>query len=292
MGVSQDPIRSVVFATAFPAAVPGGFAQPSLAAALDTPAVGVILDLEDTTAESEKARVRASLPDFGYVGERLWVRINSVESDCWRDDVAAAAPAAATLVVPKVESAEHLVQVAQALDRAGSSAQLVALVETARGLRSLHEICDDATGRLRTVLLGMGDLTRDMGVTYTGSGEVENYARARVVEATVAAGLAPPIDTAALVIGDEDFFRTEARLGKRMGFGGKCCLALDEVYMTHEEFDPTPGELAWARKAVEEYRQARADGRGILVVEGQLVDLPVARRCAALLRSVGVPADL
>lgn len=292
--ISRDaPITTVVFATIDP---PGqsssGFALPWIDDALASAAVGVILDLEDTTAPAHKDLVRSRLNDYAHVGERLWVRINDVESSLWREDLAAAAPVASVILLPKVISSSDVVQVAAQLAAHGSSAKIVAIVETAAGLAGLHDICREPTGRLVTVLLGMGDLTRDMGVTYTGWGEIENYARARVVEATVTARLAPPIDTAALILDDRDFFLAEAAVGKRMGFGGKCCLALTEVEMATEVFQPSEAEIAGARAVVAAYLTARAAGEGILSVGGTLVDAPIARRAAGILRGIGEHVEI
>lgn len=290
---SRDPIRTVVFASIDPEAGEGsGFALPSLDAALASSAAAVIVDLEDTTAAHRKPVVREGLAMLDGVGPRLWVRINEVGSPTWHDDLEAAAAVASTILVPKISDADQVELVDRALTELGSAAEVVALVETASGMIALPSICRAAPERLRTVLLGMGDLTRDMGVTYTGMGEIENYARCRVVEACAAAGLAPPIDTAALVIGDREFFLREAELGRRMGFGGKCCLALDEVEMAAAVFRPTIEELSRARAIVTAFIAAQREGRGILTVGGALVDAPVARRAAAVLQEAGEDVEI
>ncbi|WP_213576525.1 aldolase/citrate lyase family protein [Rhodococcus sp. USK13] len=287
MPVTSSAFRSVLFAAPHEAAPTAGSQVPRRSEAVASAASILLFDLEDTVPESEKAARRKQILDVDVPRERTWVRINHEDHAGWAEDIRVAAATASIVMVPKVESPDQLARVGTALHDAGAEdVGLVALVETARGLRNLDRICSQGEPPLALVA-GIGDLTRDTNTQYTGIGEFENYVRAQLVEASAAHSLTAPIDTASLFVGDTDFLRDECRLAKRMGFTSKLCLTLQDVEVVMDEFGVTDAEIDHALAIVHAYQCALDAGQGQVVARGVIVDVPTVERAKDVLRASG-----
>lgn len=285
MAMRPTPVRTALWAAPFTKTAEDVYLVPGLEEALASNAEAVLFDLEDTVAPAERPARRDRLKSMAH-DPRIWVRISSPRTAEWKLDLDAAVAVAGTIIVSKVESAEDLDLVADELRARGSAAQLVALVESGRALSRIHEICAHNSGRLRSLLLGIADMTHDLGMTYTGLGELEMYMRCRLIEASAAAGLEPPLDTSCLFIGDEEFLRKECQTARRMGFGGKLCATLEEVVVVEEEFSPTPQEIENARRIVAADIEAEGSSAGIFLLDGRIIDYPVVLKAKALIREI------
>ncbi|MGW8813029.1 HpcH/HpaI aldolase/citrate lyase family protein [Gordonia terrae] len=288
MPVTPSTFRSVLFASPHEDAPTAGSRVPRRSEALASAASILLFDLEDTVPESEKPARRRQILDVDVPRERTWVRINHEDHDGWAEDVRVAATAASVVMVPKVENPEQLARVRSALTDAGAGPDvgLVALIETARGLSNLDRICGEGE-RPIALVAGIGDLTRDTNTQYTGIGEFENYVRALLVEASAAHGLTAAIDTASLFVGDAEFLHRECRVAKRMGFGSKLCLTLQDVEIVTEEFNVTDAEIDHAIAIVHAYERALEAGQGQVVARGVIVDVPTVNRAKDVLRAAG-----
>jgi len=284
--VTLSTFRSVLFAAPNDDAPTAGSQVPRLSEAVASAASILLFDLEDTVPESEKAARREQILSVDVPRERTWVRINHEDHAGWAEDIRVAAATASAVMVPKVESPEQLARVRTALRGTGAEVELVALVETARGLRNLDQICGQGEPPLALVV-GIGDLTRDTNTQYTGMGEFENHVRAQLVEASAAYGLTAPIDTASLFVGDPDFVREECRLAKRMGFTSKLCLTLQDVEVVTSEFGFTEAEIDHALAIVGAYQEGLEAGQGQVVARGVIVDVPTVGRARDVLRAAG-----
>ncbi len=54
-----------------------------------------------------------------------------------------------------------------------------------------------------------------------------------------------------------------------------------------EALAPSAEQVAWAARTCAAWEAARERGEGVLALEGQMVDAPVARRAQAILRRSG-----
>lgn len=286
MSVTQSAFRSVLFAAPDDAEATAGSQVPSRSEAVASAASILLFDLEDTVPEPEKAARRKLILNVDVPRERTWVRINHEDHAGWAEDIRVAAATASVVMVPKVESPAQLARVRTALQDKGADVGLVALIETARGLRNLDQICSQDVPPLALVA-GIGDLTRDTNTQYTGVGEIENHVRTQLVEASAAYGLTAPIDTASLFVGDKDFLHEECRLAKRMGFTSKLCLTLQDVEVVTEEFGVTDAEIDHALAIVQAYEKALEAGQGQVVARGVIVDVPTVERAKDVLRASG-----
>ena len=205
---------------------------------------GVVLDLEDAVpaeakvdARSVVARAAEALRD-GHPGLAVHVRVNAVPSEWFADDVATALVAGiAGVVVPKLESAEQVAIVADALDRQGlSDLMIVAGLETAAGVERAGEVTADI--RVPAAYFGAEDYVADLGGVRTTEGTEVLYARSRVALAARLTGTLA-IDQVVTDLSDEAHFRADAAVGRSLGYRGKLCIHPAQVAWAHGAFSPS-----------------------------------------------------
>ncbi len=271
--MALDGVRSYLFV---PASEPERVAK-----ALASAAHAVIVDLEDAVAPEAKAAARAVVAEHlraPRADGALLVRVNGLDTPHAAADLAALDGLALdAVVVPKAEPAA--LRAVDALDPGGPP--VVALVETARGLRAAFDVA--AHPRVVAVMLGVVDLAAELGVTPGPDGRELLHARSALVLDAAAAGLPGPIDGPCLALGDEAALRAETVAAKALGFTAKACIHPRQLAVVHDAFAPTADELAWARRVVEAAEAAGAAGRGAVAVDGQMVDAPVVARARRLL---------
>lgn len=244
----------------------------------------VILDLEDAVAISEKPATRALVVEAlkRPRGCRGYVRVNAYDTEfCYGDITGIVGPWLDGIVLPKLESVDDMRSVdwlVANLERergmAPGAIDIMPLIETARGHDSARAIATAGT-RIRRLSFGAGDYTKDLGMEWsTGEGELAAV-RAEVVLASRLGGLEPPIDTVFIHLRDHDAFRASAAHVRDLGFQGKLCIHPDQVSVCNEAFTPTAGQVAWARRIVEAFREAEAAGSASIQVDGYFVDYPI-----------------
>lgn len=256
-----------------------------------------ILDLEDAVARSEKAGARRRAAEFvsarGSALE-LYVRVNAADTEYFRADLETVTrQGLAGVVLPKVQgpgdvrAADDLLSSMEpAAGLAPGSLPLMAIIETARGVRRVDEIAS-ASPRLRILSFGAGDLSRDLGIGWPLPGGRASpsltAARAALAIASRAAGLLPPHDGVYPIVHDLEGLRREALAARDMGYAGKHVIHPSHIPVVGEAFAPTETEVAWARKVAEAFGRREAVGDAAIVVDGQFVDYPVAERARQIL---------
>jgi len=244
---------------------------------------GIILDLEDAVAPSEKERARELVPEAAATvsqdGADVLVRINRPWRLAVRDVEAAVGPQVCALVLPKVDSAEHVRALAEVVGEVEGERGLppghtsfVVRVENARGLLRTAEIAA-ADPRVVAIGLGSSDYTVETGMAPGGDGTVA--ASVQIVNAAVAAGVLPLGLVSTIVeFSDLEGFRAEVERSRAIGLRGAPCVHPSQVPILNEVFTPTEAELERARRVVAEYEAALADGVGAITVDGAFVDQP------------------
>jgi citrate lyase subunit beta / citryl-CoA lyase len=264
--------------------------------ALASEADAVFLDLEDAVAPERKADAREdvarALRELDWGGRPTLFRVNAIDTRWFYRDVVevveAAGAALDAILVPKVDRPEDLHAVAVLLDGIELETDLppgkIALeaqVETAEGLTNIDAVAR-STGRLGALHFGPGDFAASLGMPQTSLGTPDEwdeaypghrfgYAMQRIVVAARAASLRA-VDGPVADHRDEEGLRAACRLARALGFDGKWCIHPAQVPIVNEVFSPTEGEVAWARKVVEAYERANAEGSGAVSVDGQMVD--------------------
>lgn len=248
----------------------------------------VIADLEDGVAETARPvaieAVRAWLSERAEDGVQRWVRINAGERGL-ADLHAVFGPGLFGICVPKVYGPADVTAVVDALRACTGDGQplaVMAIIETARGLRNLDAIA--AVPGLSLLQLGELDLAADLGMT-PGPDELELLpARSAVVAASAAAVLLPPVAPVSPDFADLDrFARTTAAL-KRLGFAGRAVIHPAQLAAVHEVFTPSQTEVEDAADILRRYDAALNKGSGVAVdARGTMIDEAVARSCRRIL---------
>lgn len=282
--------RSVLF-------VPGGHPR-RMQKAPETGADSLVLDLEDSVAPDQKIRARGLVAEVlragGLGSAEAVVRVNAPGSEHFADDLAAVVEAGAQAVMlPKAERPEVLADVAAQLERfegARAGVRLLALVETPVGIVRVAAL-PAASQRIDALCFGHADFAREMGLDAADAGSgVIHHARCTLAIAAVAAGVSP-IDCVFLDVRDELGFRADAALGLGLGYAGKLCIHPTQVGIANEVYTPTPDRVERARRVVEGFEKALADGSGVFSLDGKMVDAPlvaIERRILERARRAGV----
>ncbi len=245
--------------------------------ALATGTDAVCLDLEDGVAPGAKDEARAAalsvLANRAPTRAEVSLRINDPKTNlgqCDLDALLGAAVRPDALMLPKVSGADDVRAVEATIGARGLDLPLIVQIETAQGIASAIEI-GTASTNVSALFFGAIDLSAELGCAVEWDALL--YARSQVVLAAAVAGVAaldsPFIDVPAL-----DALREESRRARRLGFVGKAAIHPSQVSVIQGSFSPTADEVAWARKVVTAYE---ANQGGVLLVEGQLIERPVAR---------------
>lgn len=289
MNAPSRPRRSVLY-------MPGANAR-ALDKARTLDADALILDLEDAVSPDAKAQARAQVADAlragGYGRRECIVRVNALDTPWGLDDVRAIAQAGADAVLlPKVETPAQLAALAQALDAAGAPADLPlwAMAETPLGFLRLDAIAG-GHARLAAIVVGTSDLVKDLHARHTPSRDETLLARSLAVMAARAHGLAV-LDGVHLDLNDDAGLQDACRQGRDQGFDGKTLIHPRQTAAANAAFAPTPDELATARKRLDAWKAAQAEGKGVAVVDGALVEnlhAQEAERLLALAAAIHAP---
>ena len=161
------------------------------------------------------------------------------------------------------------------------SVKIHAMIETALGLEMAFAIAS-ASPRVSALTIGGQDFTADMGVQKTKEGRELFYARCRVVAAAHAAGV-DSYDTVWADIMDNEGLLRETKEIVGLGFTGKACIHPSQIATIHKAFMPAEKELRKAERVVEAAEKAEREGKGVVSVDGKMVDAPVVARSRHLL---------
>lgn len=254
------------------------------------PVDGVIVDLEDAVAPEIKitARRQARTAIAGGYGDReAIVRINALSTPWGADDLAAAVAAGAdAIALPKVAGRGDLVAAAEALatDDPAGRVRLFALIETPAAILALADIAASGAatgGRLAGLVIGSNDLAKETGVR--GRAPLVPWLMMAVAAAR-ANGLAV-IDGVYNDFSDEAGFAAECRAGRDMGFDGKTLIHPGQIAAANAAFAPDPRDVAEARAIVAAFDDPANAGRGVIALDGRMVErlhAHSARRLLAL----------
>lgn len=286
MAQQVRPRRSVLY-------MPGSNAR-ALDKARSLPADGLILDLEDAVAPDAKALARQQVCDAvlagGYGNRELIIRINGLDTPWGVDDMAAAASAKPhAILLPKVESAEQVHQAVALMERnnAPSGTMLWCMMETPKGI--LHaEAIASASPRVGCLVMGTSDLVKDLNARHTPLRLPVAASLSLCLLAARAYGLAI-LDGVHLDLDDEAGFKAACEQGLEYGFDGKTLIHPKQVEPCNAVFAPSEAEVARAHKIIAAFEAASAEGKGVVLVDGKLIEnlhVEQAKRLAALAQAI------
>jgi len=286
MTASARPRRSILY-------MPGSNPR-ALEKGRSLPADGLILDLEDAVAPDAKAGARdqilAALKEGGYGGREIAVRVNSFDSPWGRDDVKAMATSGAdALLLPKVETAAMVQELESLMDAAGApkTMGIQCMMETPLGMLNAQEVAG-ASPRITCLVMGTSDLVKDLQAAHTPQRLPVLTSLGLCILAARAYGVAI-VDGVYLDLSDDEGFAAHCLQGKELGFDGKTLIHPKTIAKSNEVFAPSGEEIAWSHKIIAAHADAAAEGKGVVVVDGKLVEnlhVENAKRLVALATAI------
>ncbi len=286
MSTKHRPRRSVLY-------MPGANAR-ALEKARTLPADSLILDLEDAVApdmkETARDQVTRAVEAGGYGKREVMIRTNGLNTPWGYDDLVAAAKVGPDAVLlPKVESAETVRQAESVLQSHGAAPDMAiwCMMETPRAMLHAEEIAD-ASPRLGGLVMGTSDLAKDLQAQHTAMRLPLITALGLCLLAARAARLVI-LDGVFLDLNDYEGFIDSCRQGAELGFDGKTLIHPKQLEAANEVFAPSKEELRLSRRIIDAYGEAEAQGKGVVVVDGKLIEklhVDHAKRVVALAEAI------
>jgi citrate lyase subunit beta/citryl-CoA lyase len=262
------PRRSVLY---MPAAN-----ERALEKAKSIPADALIFDLEDAVAPDAKDAARrnacAAAASGEYGHREVTIRCNGLDTGWGSDDIAAAATSGAdAVVIPKVGSVAYLDEVSAALDAAGAPAamRIWAMVETPTAIFDVRAIA--AHPRVALLVMGTNDLARELRAGLVPGRQPLLPHLATALLAAREAGKVI-LDGVYNDVQDANGFAAECAQGAEMGFDGKTLVHPSQVEPANEAWSPSADDVEHARRVIAAFDEAVADGRGVVTVDGRMIE--------------------
>ena len=269
MAAAPRPRRSVLY-------MPGSNAR-ALEKGRSLSADGLILDLEDAVApdakDSARDQIVSALAEGGYGKREIQIRTNGLNTPWgYADIVAAAKTSADAILLPKVESADTVRQVANimAAEGAHEDMRIWCMMETPLAMLNAKEIAG-AHPKLGGFVMGTSDLAKDLNCAHTPDRLPMITSLGLCILAARAYGLAI-LDGVHLDLSDDDGFAASCQQGRDMGFDGKTLIHPKTIGAANSAFAPSEADVAWARKIIAAFEQAASEGKGVVVVDGKLIE--------------------
>jgi citrate lyase subunit beta / citryl-CoA lyase len=262
------PRRSVLY---MPAAN-----ERALEKAKTIPADALIFDLEDAVAPDAKEAARANAVAAASSGEygsrEVTIRCNGLDTPWGADDLAAAARSgAAAVVIPKVGSVAYLDDVSARLDAAGAPAsmRIWAMIETPTAILDVRALA--AHPRVSVFVMGTNDLAKELRAALVpGRHPLVPHLATALLAAREAGVVA--LDGVFNDVKDLDAFRAECVQGAEMGFDGKTLIHPGQVEIANDVWAPSEDEVDHARRVIAAFDEAVAAGKGVVTVDGRMIE--------------------
>lgn len=260
----------------------------------------IMFDLEDAVSLNEKDTARLlvffALRQFDYSGIETVVRINGLDAGGKQDIVAMVLAGVDVIRLPKTETAQDIVAVAQAITaaeqangRTVGTTKMMAAIESAQGVLNAREIAV-ASDRLIGIALGAEDYVTNMKTRRFPDGQELFFARSMILHAARAAGIAA-IDTVYSDVENQAGFEAEVTTIKQLGFDGKSVINPRQIPLVHAIYQPTVKEIQQAKEVIWGIREAQEKGAGVIAVNGKMVDKPIVERAQRVI-ALAVAANL
>lgn len=256
----------------------------------------IMLDLEDSVAESSKPRARACVAEFlqsaGRADARYWVRINPLDSDyALADLVTIAGLPIQGVFLPKPSSAadiqrlDHYLTALEAqYPQRITPIRIMTVAETASGVLAQSDF-PGSSARLTAMTWGAEDLAADLGASTnrdaTGSFFTVHQMNRASCLLVATDGMIDAVDTPCMDFRKEQTLRYECEWARREGFVGKMAIHPEQVDVINEIFTPTIEEREFARRVVAAFDNA--GGAGVVGLDGKMLDLPHLRQAKRIL---------
>jgi citrate lyase subunit beta/citryl-CoA lyase len=268
------PRRSVLY-------MPGSNAR-AIEKARSLLADGVILDLEDAVAPDAKAQARAQVVDAvkagGFGSREVFIRVNGIDTPWHADDLDAAAHAAPdAILVPKIGRVEQLERVGQRLldMKTDHKTRIWAMIETPEAIFNINALAaeaHDSETRLAGFVMGTNDLAKETRARIVPGRQPMLSWLMRCLLAAHAHGI-DILDGVYNDLSDTKGFEAECAQARDMGFDGKTLIHPNQIEPCNTVFSPSAEEVAQARKLIAAFELPENQGKGVVQVDGRMVEL-------------------
>ncbi|EEE37298.1 citrate lyase, beta subunit [Rhodobacteraceae bacterium KLH11] len=234
------------------------------------PVDAIIFDLEDAVATDEKANARetlkAALAAGGYGARTRIVRINGLDTAWGRADAEALRDMEADAVLlPKVGSPADV----DALAAITGDLPIWAMMETPQGMLNAAAIA--AHPLMAGFVMGTNDLAKELQTRFRPDRLPMMTSLGLCLLAARAEGLII-VDGVYNAFKDSDGLEAECIQGRDMGFDGKTLIHPAQVEIANAAFAPSEDEVDLARRQITAFEEAEAQGQGVAVVDGKIVE--------------------
>ena len=286
----------------------------------------IFLDLEDAVAPDDKPQARKNiiqaLHDIDWGRKTMSVRINGLDTHyMYRDMVEVIEGAGDKLdlvMVPKVGTAADIYAVDMLLTQIEAAKGfrkrigIEAIIESALGMQNIHEIAA-ASPRMESLHFGVADYSASTRARTTSIGgpnplygvltdrdgdkardffwgDMWHYAIARMVVAARANGLRP-IDGPFGDFTDAEGYKAQANRAAILGCEGKWAIHPSQIPLANEVYTPPEAEVNKARRILEAMKQAQAEGKGAVALDGKLIDIASIRQAEGIVKQAELIAQ-
>jgi len=240
------------------------------------PADAIIFDLEDAVAPDAKESARpmavAAASSGEYGSKELTIRCNGLDTPWGADDIAAAARSGASaVVIPKVASVEYVEQVSRLLNAAGAPDTMAIwpMIETPTAIFDVRHIA--AHPRVAVLVMGTNDLARELRAALVPGRHPLVPHLATALAAAREAGKVI-LDGVYNDVKNLEGFRDECVQGAEMGFDGKTLIHPGQVDIANDVWAPSEADVEHARKVIDAFNEAVREGRGVITVDGRMIE--------------------
>ncbi len=269
--------------------IPGANAR-ALEKAKSLPADALILDLEDAVAPDAKAdareAIRSAVGDRAYGAREVLIRINGLDTEWGRDDLAMAASVGVDgVLVPKITRGKDVRAVDRLLNDAGAPPDLGlwVMIETPLAVLNIRKIAKaSAKTRLTGFVVGTNDLAKELNAEPTPDRLAFVFSLSAAVAAARAYGLAA-IDGVYNDIKNQAGLSAECEQGRALGFDGKTLIHPGQIETANRVFSPGEAELSHAKAVVKAFALPENRGKGVISLDGQMVELLHLERAERLI---------
>ena len=258
----------------------------------------LILDLEDAVPNEEKKAsrdiVRDGIKSLKERGVPAVVRVNGLDTGLTGEDVeAVVSEGLVAIAIPKLETKEEVLKVDAWIQlfeqKAGlpeNSVEIIALPETARGIKDAYELAT-ACPRVGNVVGGVsarsGDITKAIGYKWTPGSLETLYLSSHVLLAARSAGVEYPLMVGSLEVGDTELVRAQLQRGREVGYRSTLAIHPSAIPIANEIFSPTEEEILWNIGVLEAMSKAEEEGIAAVTYDGMMIDYAHVRNALDLI---------
>ena len=256
---------------------------------------GIIYDLEDAVAYSEKDSARIIVKSFiesGLIEDKeVIVRINDIDSEFYLDDINVIVSNYVDTIMLPMATEWSVRKLATKLDeieekkKIAKRIKIIPIIESGKSVLEVEKIVRHQ--RVSGVLLGAEDLSFDLGINRTKEGAEIEYVRSKIVIAAKAYKK-DAIDTPFTDVTDDEGLIKDTKRAKLLGMNAKACIHPRQARTINKVFSPSSFDIDFAKKVLKGYEEAQKVGLGVFSLEGKMIDKPIVERAQSVIMRANI----